>query len=155
VATTARWRAGIRTLETRALGATGRLERTDLVLQAIDLRGLLRARERIAVDAEGVLRMPVVPVRVAEMLGDRRIVSRELDRVLQLLDGATIIAALVVHPAEAVDVEPVLGLELDRPADEALGLVELDAHLRVRVAEIVEGGGVLRVDLDRALHLLD
>src|SRR5436190_9247056 len=143
------------TLETGALGPGRAFERTDLVLQPLHLRALLRAGERITVDPEGVARVPLAPVGVAEVLGNRRIVARELDRALQLLDRARIVAALVVHPAEAVDVEPVVGLECNRGADQPLGLVELHAHFGVGVAEVIERGGVLRVELDGTLHLLD
>ena len=59
------------------------------------------------------------------------ILARQLDRALELLDGALVVAALVVHPAEAVDVEAVVRLQLERAADEALGLVELHAHVGV------------------------
>ena len=99
--------------------------------------------------------MSVPLVRVAEVLGDGRILARELHRSLELLDGVTVVAALEVDPAEAVDVEAVVGLDLQRATDQPLRLVELHAHLGVGVAEVIQGRRVLRVDLDRAGHLLD
>src|SRR5262249_3336375 len=126
-----------RALEAGPLAADGALEGVDLALQPVDLRRLLRTGEGVAVDAERVARVAAALVRVAEVLRHGRILARELDRALELLDRLPVVAALVVHPPEAVDVEPVVGLDLERAADEVLGLVELHAHLGVGVAEVV------------------
>ena len=80
---------------------------------------------------------------------------RQLDRALQMLDGLRVVAALVVHPAEAVDVEAVVRIDREGAADERLRLVEVGCPVGVGVAEVVERGGVLRVQLDRAAHLLE
>src|SRR6185295_9959973 len=131
------------------------LERLDLSLEAVDLVLVLRPTERITIDAERVARVAGARVGVPQVLDDGRIVPRQLDGTLELLDRAPVVAALVVHPAEAVDVEAVVGIELEGASDETLCLIQLRAHLRVGVAQIVERGGVLRIQRDRTLHLLD
>src|SRR5437667_208000 len=144
-----------RALQPRALAARRRLQRVDLALQALDLRGFLRPRERVLAETERVARLARALIRVPQVLGDGWVVARQLDRALELLDGAPVVAALVVDPAEAVDVEAVVGLDLERAADEPLRLLELNAHLGVGVAEVVERGRVLGVELHGPLHLLD
>ena len=89
------------------------------------------------------------------MLRDRWVVAGELDRPLQLLHRPSEVTAAEIHPTEAVDVEPVLGLELERPANEGLGLIEVDTHFGVGVAKVVERCRVLRIQLDGPLHLLN
>src|SRR5438445_560439 len=141
--------------ERRALRADTALQDVDLALQPADLASLLRARQRIAVDTQGVRRMARAAVGVAQVLGHGRVVARELDGALEMLHRPPIVAALVVHPAEAVDVEAVVGLDLERAADQLLRLVEADAHLGVRVPEVIQRRRVLRVELDGAPHLLE
>src|SRR5437763_6934306 len=100
-------------LQPRALAARRRLQRVDLALQARDLRRFLRPRERVLVEAERIARLARAPVRVTQVLGDGRIVARQLDRPLELLDGVPVVAALIVDPAEAVHVEAVVRLDLE------------------------------------------
>jgi len=59
------------------------------------------------------------------MLGDRRITAGQVDGPLELIYGAAVIALLVIDPAEAIDVKPVFGLDLQRAFDQAFGFVEL------------------------------
>src|SRR5438034_1961035 len=141
--------------ERRALRADTALQDVDLALQAADLASLFRARQRIAVDTQGVHRMARAAVGVAQVLGHGRVVARELDGALEMLHRPPIVAALVVHPAEAVDVEAVVRLDLERAADQLLRLVEADAHLGVRVPEVIQRRRVLRVELDGPPHLLE
>src|SRR5437762_3138826 len=149
------WRAPGPGSERRALRADTALQDVDLALQAADLAGLFRARQRIAVDTQGVRRMARAAVGVAQVLGHGRVVARELDGALEMLHRPPIVAALVVHPAEAVDVEAVVRLDLERAADQLLRLVEADAHLGVRVPEVIQRRRVLRVELDGPPHLLE
>jgi len=74
---------------------------------------------------------------------------------LELLDRQPVVAALVVHPAQAVDVEAVVGIDRERAPDQALGLVEVRTLLGERVAEVVQRGRVLRIELDRLAHLIE
>ena len=64
-----------------------------------------------------------------------------------------VVAALIVHPAEAVDVDALVRLQLEGAPDEPLGLVEMHAHVGERVAEVVERRRVARVQLDGLAHL--
>src|SRR5207344_1105002 len=87
--------------------------------------------------------------------GDGRIVAGEGDGALEILDGGDVVAALVRDPAEAVEIEAVVGADRERAADERFRLVELDALFGVRVAEVVERRRVAGIELDGALHVLD
>src|SRR5690606_33842805 len=111
----------------------GPLQVVDLAAQALGLVGLGGAAEGVAVDAQRVALAAGLQVGVAEMLGDGRVVAGDGDRALEVLDGADVVAALVEHPAEAVDVEAVVRTDLQRAADQRLGFVEVDALLGVRV----------------------
>src|SRR5215470_745134 len=139
----------------RATPRAGALQIVDLAAQPFGLLRLRCAAERVAVDAQGLRGAPGLLVGVAEVLGDGGVVGRERDGTLEILDRLVVVAALEVHPAEAVDVEAVVRADGQRAADELFGFVEAHALLGVGVAEVVERRGVLRVDLDGALHVLD
>src|SRR4029453_11846128 len=128
-------------------------ERLDLPLEPLDLERFLGPYERVPVQAQRRVALAEAMVGVAQMLDDGRILARQLDRSLELLDGSLVLAALVVHPAQAVDVDAVVRLQLEGAADQALGLVELHAHVGEGVSEIVERGGVARIELDGLPHL--
>ena len=81
--TTREPRAALRLRRTRARSGA---ERPQLALQAIDLLRLLGLAERLLVDADRVAGLAGLLVRVAEVLGDGRIVAGVLDRALELLD---------------------------------------------------------------------
>src|SRR5689334_2250095 len=151
------WVSAIAERRSRALVTRPRSgsEQLELALQAVDLLRLLGLVQRLRVDANRLARTPDLLVGVAEMLGHGGILAGELDGVLQRVDGALVVAALVVHPRQRVDVEAVVRLDGERAPDQALGLVETVALLRVGVAEVVERRRVLRVDRDRPLHQLD
>src|SRR5581483_719216 len=120
--------------------------------------GLLRILgpfERVFVLLAGLRVAPQARVGVAQMLGDRGIVASQVDRLLELLDRLLVIALAVIHPAQAVDVEAVLGLDFERASDELLGLVEAFAGVGVSVAEVVERLGVIGVERNRLAHLGD
>src|SRR5262249_54802619 len=133
----------------------GAAEGLDLAPQAFDLRRLLRALEGVSVDPQRRGALAESLVGVTQVLNDGGVIPRQLDGALELLDRALVLAALVVHPPQAVDVDAVVRLQLEGTADEALGLVELHPHVRQRVPEVVERGGVTRVELDRLAHLRD
>src|SRR5439155_23584383 len=61
-----------RALQPPALAARPRLQRVDLALQALDLRGFLRPRERVLVETECVPRLARAPVRAPQAPGPRR-----------------------------------------------------------------------------------
>ncbi len=127
----------------------------DLSLQTLDLLLFLRPSQGILIQAQGLLRLAGLAIRVGEVLGHGRIVARQLERPLQVLDRLRVLAALVVHPAQAVDVEAVVRIEGNGAADQIFRFVETHAHVGVGVPEVVERGGVLRVQFDRLLHLGD
>ena len=58
------------------------------------------------------------------MFDDGRIVHRDLDGPLQLLDGARVIALLIVNPTQTIDIEAVVGLDLERPLNQIFGFVK-------------------------------
>src|SRR5262249_15657240 len=92
----------------------------------------------------------ILRVRVAEVGEDHWVFLGLLDRPLELTKRVRIFALLVVRPAEAVDEVPVVGLQGERLADERDRLVEILAALRVHVADVVVGLGVLGVYRDDA-----
>ena len=86
-----------------------------------------------------------------------RCVERRVEVLLRLARAPLLgerLGAHVVDPAEAVDDVAVVGAQLDGARDHALGLVEVDALLRPRVADVVERARVVGVELERALHVL-
>src|SRR5437660_3505658 len=120
------WRAPGAGSERRALRADTALQDVDLALQAADLASLFRARQRIAVDTQGVRRMARAAVGVAQVLGHGRVVARELDGALEMLHRPPIVAALVVHPAEPVDVVTVVGVARNRARDDVHRIVDAE-----------------------------
>src|SRR5258706_16137327 len=93
-------------------------EALDLALQALDLRGVFRLPEGIAVGLQRRVVATRLMIGVTEVLDDGGIFARELRGPLQVLDRGHGVAALEVHPPEAVDVEAVVRLELQRAADQ-------------------------------------
>jgi hypothetical protein len=77
------------------------------------------------------------------MVQQRRVVRQLAHRGLELGDGLRRAALLVQHPAQRVAEGRGARLQRDGLADELLGLVELQAAVRQRVAEVVERGGVV------------
>src|SRR5271166_6678718 len=97
--------------------AGGILQDLDLVLEACDLVGFLRLLQRVGVFVARFLHLAQLAIRVAKMLGDRGIAAGQVDRALQLLDRALVVAFLVVNPSQAVDVEAVFGFDIERALD--------------------------------------
>src|SRR5262249_26413471 len=92
----------------------------------------------------------VLDIRGPQGSVENRIVLGEIDGALQLAESVRIPALLIVGPAQAVDEVPVLGLDGQRLLDHVDGLGEIDALLRVHVADVVVGLRVLGVDLEDA-----
>src|SRR6266852_464255 len=100
---------------------------------------------------EGVLVETVLDQHVAKVLVDHGIRLLGLyDRALQLLQSLGIPSLLVVRPAETVDEVAVLGLEIERFADELDCLLEVLAALGEHVADVVVRLGVLGIERDHA-----
>src|SRR5262245_14175946 len=89
------------------------------------------------------------------MLVDGGIVAGQLDRASEFLPGLPVVAPLEADPAESVDVEPVVRIERQRSLDQTLRLLQILLFLGERVPEVVQGGRVLRVQVDRLAHALE
>ena len=66
-----------------------------------------------------------LPIGVAEVIIDGRIVGLELDRALQALHRLVVIAQAIMCPAERVDDVTVVGPLLDGAADHPHAFVEI------------------------------
>src|SRR5437867_3707509 len=124
------------------------LEVVDLLLDPvggrIELQSLLPCGESIVVE-------PVLHERVAQVLVDHGIwLLRARDGPLELAQSLRVFPLLVVGPAEAVDEVAVVGLEIERLADQLDRLVQVLTALGVHVADVVVGLGVLGVERDHA-----
>src|SRR5216684_5107848 len=105
--------------------AGGILQDLKFILEPRDLVGFIRLLQRIAVLVAGFLDLAQSAVRVAEMLSDCRIAAGQINCAFQLLDGALVVALLIVNPAEAIDVKSVFGLDIERPLDKLLRFAEI------------------------------
>src|ERR1700730_2482604 len=89
------------------------------------------------------------------MLGNRGIIARQVNGTFELLDSLLILAALIVDPAQTIDVEAVLGLDRYRAPDQLLCLVHMLSLFGVSITQIVQCRCVARIQIDRLLHLLN
>src|SRR5262249_31082619 len=88
--------------------------------------------------ADRFLLEPVLGEGIAQVIVDDRVgLAGLLDRASQLLESLGIAPLLVVRPAQAVDEVAVVGLELERLADELQRLVEVLALLHVHLTHVV------------------
>ena len=83
------------------------------------LEGLAVGRQRLGLVTQ-------LAVGVAQVLEDHRVVRDLFDGALELGDGALVVTPSVKEPPQRVDDVPVVGLELEGPDDQLLGLVEVD-----------------------------
>src|SRR5262245_5625015 len=93
------------------------------------------------------------PVRIAEVIVDGGILGLELDGALELLDRLLHVAKPVVGPTQGVDDIAVIGALLDRALDHAHTLVEIDALVDPRIAEVIEDVRLVRKELQRLLEI--
>src|SRR5579885_1726278 len=93
------------------------LKDLQLVLEPCHLLRLLRLLERVGVLVARLAQLSDLAVGIAEMLGDGGIAAGEIDGPFELLDRLLVFTLLVVHPTETVDIEAVLGLNIQRPLD--------------------------------------
>src|SRR5512140_175229 len=109
------------------------------------VRLLVPFRDRL-LEQGGRLFVPTLGLQdIPEVLQDDRAVRNELQRPEELPFGPPVIAAPEVDPGEAVEEVPVVGAYLQRPQNELLRLGKTHVPVREGVAEVIEGGGVLRV----------
>jgi hypothetical protein len=123
------------------------LQPLDFFAHALDLLGILGKFQRFAVAHRGAVDPAGLFVGIAQMFDDRRIVHGKFRRAFKLLDGARVIALLIVNPTQAVDVETVVGRDLERPHDQIFGFVELHAHLCPGITQVVERRRVLGLSM--------
>ena len=97
--------------------AGGILQDLKFILEPCDLVGFLRLLQRVRVLVACFLDLAQLAIRVAKMLGDSGVVAGQVDRALQLLDGALVVAFLIVNPSQAIDVKAVFGLDIERALD--------------------------------------
>src|SRR5712692_5154047 len=129
----------------------------DLLLDALRDRVLGIGLERALPGGDGVFRAAGLQESIAKVIEDSWVFLGEGDGALELAQGIGIAALLIVGPPEAVDEEPVLGVEIQRLLDELHGLRQVLAALGVHVADVVVGLGVLGIDdegLDGVVVLL-
>ena len=135
----------LRSLSRRRASSCRRWPRRGLLGQAgrqllLDLGQVLGLRLEVARVRPLELRLeraPGLPIGVAEMVVDGRIVGLELDRALQVLHRLVVVAEPEIGPAERVDDVAVVRPLLDGAADHPHAVVEIDALVDPRIAEIV------------------
>src|SRR5262245_41158604 len=93
------------------------------------------------------------PVRIAEVIVDGGILGFELDGALELLDRLLHVAKPVVGPTQGVDDIAIIRALLDRALDHAHTLVEIDALVDPRIAEVIEDVRLVRKELQRLLEI--
>ena len=54
-----------------------------------------------------------------------------------------VITFLIIDPAQAIDIEAVVGLNLQRALNQNFCFIEQDSHLGPGVTEIIQRGGIL------------
>src|SRR5437899_616863 len=118
------------------------LDRLDLILLRPELQGSPPLKARLG-------GTPALPIGVAEMVVDRRILGHELDRLFEILNRARVIAEPVMRPAQAVDDVAVLGPQLDGLLDHFEATLQILAAVDPGVAEIIEHQRLLRLELER------
>ena len=96
---------------------------------------------------------PILPVGVAEVIVDGRILGLELDRALEVLHRLVVVAEPEIGPAERVDDVAVIRPLLDGAADHPHALVEIDALIDPRIAEIVQHVRLVGIELERLLQV--
>src|SRR6202023_435050 len=87
----------------------------------------------------GLGRTPALPIGVAQMVVDRRVLGHQLDRLFEILYGARIIAEPIMGPTQAVDDIAVLRSQLDGLLVLLWAAVLIFAPINPRLAEAGEG----------------
>src|SRR6267378_5979012 len=124
-----------------------RLDRLDLVFLRPELK---RPPPLIA----GLVHPAALPIGVAQMVVDRRVLRHQLDGLFEVLNRTGVIAHPVMRPAQAVDDVAVLWAQLDRLLDHLDALVEVFAAVDPGIAEIVQHQRLLGLQLERMLQIL-
>src|SRR6202790_1402930 len=102
-------------------------DRFDLVLLRPELQGAAPLETRFDEPAG-------LPIGVAQMVVDRRVLRHQLGRLFEVLNRAGIIPHPVMRPAEAVDDVAVLGPQLDSLLDHLEPLFEVLAAIDPGIA---------------------
>src|SRR5437899_9346999 len=107
------------------------LDRLDLILLRPELQGSPPLKARLG-------GTPALPIGIAEMVVDRRVLGHQLDRLFEILNRARIIAEPVVGPTETIDDIAVLRPQFDRLLDHLETAVEILAAIDPGIAEIIQ-----------------
>src|SRR6202521_3423497 len=117
------------------------LDRLDLVLLRPELQGPAPLIPRLD-------RTPILPIGVAKMIVDRRVFRHELDRLLEILDRAGIVAQSVMRPPQAIDDIAVFGAQLDRLLDHLEAALQILAAVDPGVAQIIQDQWLVGLELE-------
>src|SRR3954470_22403815 len=125
----------------------------DLGLDRLDLVFLRSELQRPAPLIARFDKPPDAPVRIAEMVVDRRVLRHQLDRLFELFDRRLVVAHPEMRPAQAIDDVAVIGTQLDRLVDHLHALIQVLAAVDPRIAEIIEHHRLIWFELQRLLQI--
>jgi hypothetical protein len=96
---------------------------------------------------------PGLPISVAQMIVDGRVLGHQLDRALQKLRRLGEVAQAVISPTETVDDVAVVGPQLDRALDHLERVAEVLALVDPGISQIIQHQRLLRRQFQRVLQI--
>ena len=94
-------------------------------------------------------------VDLAEVFEKDGIVGHHGNGPFHFFQGLLEAAHLVVGPGETVEIVAILGLDRERPLDQRNRFFQSHVALGISIAQVIERIGVLRIQPDGLLHLMD
>ncbi len=88
------------------------------------------------------------------MLVDSGVAADALDCPQQVVLGQLQLLQPEVHPAQAVEVSAVVGVQLHRPLNHLLRFLQLGPIVGQHIAQVVQGDGAVRVELEHPAEFL-